>query len=298
MNDVEQEGSQATRKKARPAIRPRVPRLSFTDIRRHWFAGSRTATQVWNGVNLLFPGGERFFVRSVRHYMDRLSPELQAQVKGFCGQEGRHAQAHERLFETLRAQGFDVDSIVQRYEHVAFERLEKLAPAALKLSITVAAEHFTALMAEDALSVDITTGADPVMRNLFHWHAVEELEHKSVAFDVLQEVAPSYALRMAGMAVGATLLVIFWTYATNELLKQDGSSLLEAKREIDSLRAAAKRKGKPSIAAPLGKRVFVRGILKYLRRDFHPSERDHTAIVARAIAKLTAEGVIAADAQA
>jgi predicted metal-dependent hydrolase len=129
--------------------------LDFDNVRRHWFADSRTATHVWNGVNLLFPGGERFFVRSVRHYLDRLSPELQAQVKGFCGQEGRHAQAHERLFATLRAQGFDVDSIVEPFERIAFQYLEKIAPAALCLSITVAAEHFTALMAEGSLVVAV-----------------------------------------------------------------------------------------------------------------------------------------------
>lgn len=295
MNDVEHAGSTSTRAKAPKPIRPRAPRLAFDGVRRHWFAESRTATHVWNGANLLFPAGERFFVRSVRHYLDRLSPELQAQVKGFCGQEGRHAQAHERLFGTLREQGFDVDRIVGRYETIAFKYLEKVAPHALRLSITVAAEHFTALMAEGMLGVDITKNADPVIRNLFKWHAVEELEHKSVAFDVLEQIAPSYALRMAGLFVASTFLAGFWVYATNELLKQDGSSLLDAKRETDALRRAAKRKNERSIAAPLGSVIFGRGIRKYLRRDFHPNQRDHSAMIAKAIAELAAEGVIAGE---
>jgi predicted metal-dependent hydrolase len=287
--------TEAAPHKAHAPIKPRAPSLDFSEAPKYWFAGSRAATHMWNGVNLLFPGGERFFIRSVRHYQGRLSPELEARVKGFFGQEGRHAQAHERVFEMLRAQGFDIDVILEPYNRIVFGRLEKIVPAALRLSITVAAEHFTALMAEDALTVDVTKNSDPDVRNLFLWHAVEELEHKSVAFDVLQEVAPSYALRVSGMILGALLLGTCWTLATRELLRQDGSSLLEAKRELDSIRLAAKKKGVPSVAARVGSRVFGRGIMKYMRRDFHPDQRDHSGLIAEALARLAAEGVIPAE---
>src|SRR4051812_33286902 len=110
LNRRDDEGTSAgraarSRSEERVAVRPRAPRLGFESVSRHWLAGSRAATQLANGVNLLFPAGERFFIRSVRYYVDRTSPELVAQVKGFFGQEGRHAQAHERLFETLRRHG-------------------------------------------------------------------------------------------------------------------------------------------------------------------------------------------------
>ena len=78
------------------APKPRTPRLGFADVPKRWFGGSIAATQVANGVNLLFPAGERFFVRSVKHYLDELDdPELVAQVRGFFGQEGR--QGRQRL---------------------------------------------------------------------------------------------------------------------------------------------------------------------------------------------------------
>ena len=64
--------------------------------------GHALATHVVNGVNLLFPAGERFFVRSVRHFLDAVEdPALRAQVRGFAGQEGWHAQAHEAFFRVL-----------------------------------------------------------------------------------------------------------------------------------------------------------------------------------------------------
>src|SRR5436190_20369306 len=117
----------SSRKANGPVPIPRTPKVAFGDVPRHWFAGSRAATHVANAVNLLFPAGERFFVRSVRHYSHRVSPALAAQVKGFFGQEGRHAQAHERFFDTLREQGYPIDWILERYENAAYEVIEKNA---------------------------------------------------------------------------------------------------------------------------------------------------------------------------
>ncbi|MDB4945301.1 MAG: hypothetical protein JWP97_4835, partial [Labilithrix sp.] len=51
----------------------RAPKVAFSGVPRFWFADSRAATNVANAVNLLFPAGERFFIRSVRHYLPQLS---------------------------------------------------------------------------------------------------------------------------------------------------------------------------------------------------------------------------------
>ncbi len=271
----------------RERIEPRAPRLGLEGVPRHWFANSRAATQLANGVNLLFPAGERFFIRSVRHYLDRVSPELAAQVKGFFGQEGRHAQAHERLFDTLRAQGFDVDTLLERYEALAYGVIEKKVPHKLSLAVTVALEHFTALLAEDALTTDELANAHPEVRRLLEWHAVEELEHKAVAFDVLEEIDPGYALRILGMIVATLTLGGFWMWATHELLKQDGSSLWEGMRELRELRKRA-----PESTSKSATSVFARGIREYIRPRFHPMDRDHSTLIADTLARLEREGVV------
>lgn len=277
---------------------PRTPRLGFTGVPKRWFAGSAAATQVANGVNLLFPAGERFFVRSVRHYMDRLDdPHLVAQVRGFFGQEGRHAQAHERFFDTLREQGYDIDAILKPYEELAYGRIEKRTSPALRLAVTVALEHFTAIMAEDALAAGDLQGAHPVMRQLLEWHALEELEHKAVAFDVLRAVHPSYALRVTGMVLASLVLGGFWIDATRTLLAQDGMTLRDAARELGTLREVAERAGQP-MSKPIFTRVFLRGIREYLRPSFHPNDKDHSHIVRETLARLEAEGVVSAEASA
>ncbi|MDC3956772.1 metal-dependent hydrolase [Polyangium jinanense] len=250
----------------RPAIKPRDPGLDFDEtVPRHWFGGNALATHIANGVNLLFPAGERFFVRSVHHYLDKLEdPALRAQVKGFFAQEGRHARTHERFFERLEEQGYEIKPFLRVYEKIAYGILEPAFPPAFRLAVTAAAEHFTAIMAENALRERFLERAHPALRDLLFWHAAEEIEHRAVAFDVLGTVAPSYALRVAGMALAASTLAAFWIAGTLVLLEQDRRrGNVDLRAELRKLREH-----------PIGQRVFLRGIKSYLRRDFHPLEAE------------------------
>lgn len=282
-------GVRAPATRHRP-LQVRAPKISFEGLPRYWLGGSRGATHLANAVNLLFPAGERFFVRSVRHYEKQLSPELAATLKSFYGQEGRHAQAHERLFATLREQGYPIDRILERYQKIAYGFFERVSPPRLRLAVTVALEHFTAILAEDTLVERDLEEAAPALRQLLEWHAVEELEHKSVAFDVMREVAPSYLLRLAGMAVAATMLGGFWVWAMRKLCRHDGSSLREASAEMKELRDRARAAGKRADSIARG--VFWRGIREYLRPGFHPSQRDDRTLIKEALQRLAAEGVV------
>ena len=248
---------------------PRSPDLPLSGpIPRHWFAGNVLATHMINGVSMLFPAGERFFVRSVNHYLDRISdPHLRAQVKGFFGQEGRHAKEHDRWNDILQSQGYSVKSYLAFYEWFGYHVIERLATPGLRLSATAALEHFTALLAEKALRYHALDHADPTMRALLLWHAAEEIEHRSVAFDVLAQMEPSYALRMAGLVLATATLSGFWIGAATMLLWQDRKSLFASLRKDLQNIAAVRDRNKD-------RGLFLPGILSYLRRDFHPSQVD------------------------
>lgn len=255
----------------RPAIVPRKPRFDFASVPRHWHGGNAVATAISNAVNLLFPAGERFFVRSVKHYLDELDDaELENAVRGFFAQEGRHAAAHEAFFSALREQGYDIDALLEFYKEFAFKRIEPLAPPNLRLAVTAAAEHYTAIMAEGALALGLLDDTDPTMRHLFMWHAAEEIEHKSVAFDVLAKVDPRYSVRVAGLAIATAMLGSFWFAGVVALLRQDR---LGWRRLLRDARAA--RNSDPRGQASILKHVFARGIREYLRRDFHPDDNDN-----------------------
>ena len=234
----------------------------LTSVPKHWLANNPVGTAISNGINLLFPDGERFFVRSVNHFADQVTdPELRAQIKAFFGQEGRHAHAHDEFNEVMRAHGFRIDGFLAAYRKIG-TAIEGALPAKLNLAGTAAAEHFTAILAEGAFTKGVLDTADPQMQALLAWHAAEEIEHKAVAFDVLRTVDPSYALRIAGLAYATVMLGGFWLAATTMLVRQERLGWREITRQ---LRLLGQRE-------PVVRRVFVAGIRRYLRRDFHPDQ--------------------------
>jgi predicted metal-dependent hydrolase len=248
--------------------KPRSPGHALEGVPRHWFGGNMVATHIANGVNLLFPAGERFFVRSVKHYLDRIDDEdLRARVRGFFGQEGRHAKEHDGFNRILEAQGYDVDRFLVLYERIAYGLIERTTPPHLRLAATAACEHFTAILAENALRMRFLDVADSRMRALLLWHASEEIEHRDVAYDVLMAIDPRYSTRVIGLAIGASCLAGFWLAGTLHLLEQE--------RKKDGLGAIRKHlRDLQPFRKTFGKRkpVFVSGIREYLRRDFHPSK--------------------------
>lgn len=254
------------------AITPRDLDVDFEQVPRHWHSGNAIATGLSNGLNMLFPHGERFFVRSVKHFLPRIQdPELRAQIKAFFKQEGSHAREHDRFNAIMRAQGYNIDGFLKRYAAIASWVEGRVSPE-MNLAITAASEHFTALFAEGAFAKNELDKLDPRMRTLLAWHAAEEIEHKSVAYDVLQAIDPSYALRVTGLALATILLAGFWTYGTITVLRQDGMTL---RRFIRELRAAPADQRDPVI-----RRVFTKGIRQYLRRDFHPSQNPNEQLAA------------------
>src|SRR5439155_20272802 len=99
---------------------PRDPAIDLSTVPKHWLAGNAAATAISNGINMLFPHGERFFVRSVHHFLDRITdPELRTQIRAFSKQEGHHARAHDAFNDALRGQGFQIDGFLTRYAKIS-----------------------------------------------------------------------------------------------------------------------------------------------------------------------------------
>ncbi|NUO50639.1 MAG: metal-dependent hydrolase [Polyangiaceae bacterium] len=244
-------------------------------VPRHWLAQSVLATHLANGVSVLFPAGERFFVRSVKHFAEvyRDDPALAEAVRKFAGQEGWHAGAHDRHIQMLEDQGYRIRPFLEVYERFCYSFLERVFSPKLRLAATAAAEHFTAIMAENFLDEGFERGIDPVMLDLLRWHAAEEIEHRSVAFDVLKRVDDRYSLRMAGLALSGSVLAAFWIAGALTLLAQE-----------KGLARAVRREGKEvAQRMPFGERVFGRGIRSYLRRDFHPNDASHLDAIAEEV---------------
>jgi predicted metal-dependent hydrolase len=254
---------------------PIVRRMNFpfeaASIPRYWMGGSVVGTAIANSLNMVFPDGERFFIRSVKHYADEIDdPALRERVKRFYGQEGQHAREHERMFEIMREHGYDVDAFLVEYRKLAYEVLAPKFSPKMRLSITVALEHFTASFAEHVFRKRVLDElAPPVMAELLKWHAAEEIEHKDVAFDVLARVDDSYALRVSGLFLATIALSGFWLYGIAVLLRQEPDlDWRELAREYIGIRRDHLG---PSSSMPLA-------FLQYLAPNFHPSQVANDAL--------------------
>jgi len=171
------------------------------DIPRYWLGGDAFKTRFFDAMSILFPEGEKFFIACVRDYRDQIQdPELRAQVKDFMYQEGQHGMVHTQFNDRLKAQGIGVDHILEEQKRIMFGFFRKKLPKVYTLGQTAAAEHMTALMAHGFFSAGLMNDADPRIRAMYAWHAVEEIEHKAVAYDVFKKVARgSYLTRVLSM---------------------------------------------------------------------------------------------------
>jgi uncharacterized protein len=247
-----------------------VRRLSldaWAELPRHWYGGQPFASHFLDALSSVFPVGEAFFVRSVLHYRDRIDdPELRLAIRGFAGQEGEHSQQHARHVERLLEQGYSAlawrNRLVDRLLQWSLRRMPRASLAA-----TVALEHLTAVLARRLLSdPERWLGPmDPRIAPLWQWHALEEAEHKAVAFDVLERVAPGHALRVVQLAQNSVGLFVEVMDRTVYMLWKDG---LLFRRHVwaDGLRFLFGRHG------------FLRGLgpdyWPGYRRGFHPNDVD------------------------
>ncbi len=170
-------------------------------VPRDWVDGCPYATTLLASLSMLFPEGERFFVDSVKPQRARVDdPTLMAAIAGFIGQEAMHGREHRAFNRLLRDHGYPQGEAVDRGLRRLLDVGRRYLPARSQLAVTCALEHFTAILAEHLLA-DPRQQADldPSVRDLWCWHALEESEHRAVAFDVYRAVGGGYLRRVTTM---------------------------------------------------------------------------------------------------
>ena len=178
-----------------------------------WNGGGAHWTQFMNTLSIFFPAGERFFIQSIRNYRkDVVDKELKKAVSAFIGQEAFHTREHEEYNEAMVEAGIPIDKMEANVEKLlAF--VQKTLPRPVQLAVTVSLEHLTAMLADIVMEDDrFIKNSEPHYEALWKWHAMEETEHKGVAYDVYEEVIgkgpAAYALRTSTFVLAN---VIFWS---------------------------------------------------------------------------------------
>ncbi len=262
--------SEAARQ-ARPIPVRRVSfQTSLAELPKHFCEdGDLVSSHVVACLSSVFPDGEDFFVRSVRAFRHQLDdPTLESEVKGFIGQEAVHGREHRAFNDRLAELGYSTKRMERTTERILGWRTKNLDPR-WNLAATAALEHFTATLAYVILSTPEGRemfGDGPV-GDVLLWHALEECEHKAVAFDVYRAAGGSERVRTAQMnIVTVGFLTTMAVEVTVSVLRDPAS------RERGRLRQSLARFRK----SPIMQRDVWRRLRDYNRPDFHPDDHDMT----------------------
>jgi predicted metal-dependent hydrolase len=237
-----------------------------------WNTDGAILTHFINAFQSLFPQGERVFIDAVRDCTEQNPLQIQqdltltSDLNSFIEQEGRHSVIHDKWTKALAATGYPTmityDRQLQRFRTWARSHLDKMT----RLSMTIGAEQYTASLAKlfAHYKPEIVFHSAPLFQKIFLYHAMEELEHKSVCFDLYRTMRGGYLRRIAGMAF---MTYYIWTNILRRhryLLRQDGKWNRKQRQEFWRF-----------YLGPQGMiRIQLPTILEYIKPRFYPWQSD------------------------
>ena len=263
--------------------------FEFESVPEYWMNGSAGLTHFMTALSALFPAGEMFFIDSVRvvrqHPSIKDNVELQKEISAFIGQEAMHTQEHEGFNAFAQKYGHDVATL-DRYTNRAIQTTRKvfaflgkpvgITQEMVDLTATTALEHFTATIASQLLVNNHIQElmSDETMKTMWLWHAIEENEHKAVAYDVFEGVfgkgIKSYLLRTGSLVAAMSILFCVQSYFVFRLLQQDKQLNRAALKDIYTYAYS------PSKGIITG---MAREMIMYFKPGFHPNHHETDALL-------------------
>ncbi len=252
----------------------RDERFNRDSTPRRWWAGEPFGTAWHNALSATFPRGEAFFIEAVKAHREGASPKLEAEIRAFVRQEINHTREHVAFNKLAEDHGYDIKKIDTRVAEML--ALTKGRPAILNLAVTMALEHYTAMMAHEFLAnPKHFAKAEPEVRQMWQWHAIEEIEHKSVAYDTWIHATKDWTPWMRWKVRSLIMISVTGRFFSNRwkdsmnLLAQDGITGWKARWGLFKYLAWS-----PGVV----RRIFP-AWLAYFKPGFHPWDHDDRALI-------------------
>jgi len=256
------------------AITVRDERFNRDDKPRRWWAGEPFGTAWHNALSATFPRGEAFFIEAVKAHREGADPRLDAEIRAFVRQEINHTREHIAFNKLAENAGYDIRAIDKRVEELL--ALTKDRPAIANLAVTMALEHYTAMMAHEFLAnPQHFEKADHEVRAMWRWHAVEEIEHKGVAFDTWNHATRGWSGWQRWKIRSLVMLSVTGRFFRNRwtdsmgLLAQDGITGWKARWGLF----------KYLVVSPGVMRRIFPAWLAYFKPGFHPWDHDDRGLI-------------------
>ncbi|MBO9714283.1 metal-dependent hydrolase [Sphingomonas sp.] len=244
---------------------------------RWWYDGDPVATAFLNSLSITFPTGEAFFIESVKAFREGTPPRLEAEIRAFTQQEVMHSREHVAFNKRVTEAGYDLAPLEQVVEETL--AIIRRRPAIVNLAATMALEHYTAILATLFLKDPAIFGeTDRELADMWKWHAIEELEHKGVAYDTWLHATRDWTRwkRWKLKAVMMTVVTMnFWrkrVAGARELLRQDGITGWRAEWGLTWFLL-----GRPGLF-----RRLVPALVAYYLPGFHPWNHDDRPLIGKA----------------
>lgn len=242
--------------------------------RRWWLNDDPIATAFYNALSVTFPKGEGFFIDSVRKFRDGTPPRLEREIAAFVKQEVMHTREHVAFNRHVVDQGYDIAKLEARVDREI--ALTRGRPPIASLAATMCLEHFTAILAHQLVANPRhLAGGDPEAAALWRWHAIEEIEHKGVAYDTWLHATRDWPRfrrwRIKSFVMVMTTIKFFRgrTEGILELLRQDGFTGAGVKWRLFAYAFA-----RPGMA-----RKVLGAWLAFFLPGFHPWNHDDRRLI-------------------
>jgi len=242
-------------------IEPRRPEFDLSGVGKYWLKDP-FASHFMNALSIVVPVSERTVIDIVRKYADNVTdPKLIRDMDGLIRQEGRHTLMHLRCNDLLKNCGYPAIRPFERFHKFFNKVMRRISPPAWELTMPAAFEHFTSAISRDFIvNRNFWVGnKSNTAVDFTDWHALEELEHQAVCFDVFS------ALEKRTWLLTLSLLFI-WMPAT--LVSVYGLQFYFLLKDGILLR---RKNWKPYLKFVFQSLpILTRGALKYTDKGFRP----------------------------
>lgn len=240
---------------------------------KYWNDNSPFKTHFLNALSLTLPECEKFFIETVKHYAKDITDPTQIRdLKEFVKQESHHRHAHKKYNDWLEQQGLPVQHL-QGKTNLMWDMVRNKIDMRSRLALTICVEHITVVYASVFLShPEILENMHPQFEQIWRWHAVEEVEHKSVAMNVWNSTVGTNSYK--NLAMFCVLPMYMWYVGKNTIV------FLHADKQLWKWST-----WKDMITFLFNKETglltksFIPW-LEFMKKDFHPNDQNHLSILA------------------
>ena len=219
------------------SIKPRKVKFEWQDTPVDWIPNQPFVSYFVNEINMILPAGEFWFCRLYNKVLPRITDEkLKEDVRAFIRQEAMHAQAHtsaNKEYLDVRHISTERNLALMNFlfgKVLADQPLGITIPKALdeqwdlfRVGIIATVEHMTCVLGKYVLYNKEweKLGADANMLDLLKWHGAEEIEHRTVAFDLDRHLGGGYIARYYQSVIVIAGVLGLWVDGAANIMGQD-----------------------------------------------------------------------------